>query len=83
MVWQFLVNIQYGAINATLQSLGLPVIPFIANPAFAKPTIILIHMWAQGNAMVIFLATLQDVPPLALRGGGPSMGPTPGTSSGT
>ncbi len=68
MVWQFLVNIQYGAINATLQSLGLPVIPFIANPAFAKPTIILIHMWAQGNAMVIFLATLQDVP-LALRGG--------------
>ncbi len=62
MVWQFLLNIQYGAINATLQGLGLPVIPFIANPAFAKPTIILIHMWAQGNAMVIFLATLQDVP---------------------
>ncbi len=62
MVWQFLLNIQYGAINATLQGLGLPVIPFIASPALAKPTIILIHMWAQGNAMVIFLATLQDVP---------------------
>ena len=62
MVWQFLLNVQYGAINGTLQALGLPVIPFIANPGFAKPTLILIHLWAQGNAMVIFLATLQDVP---------------------
>ncbi len=62
VVWQFLVNVQYGAINGTLQSLGLPIIPFIANPDFAKPTLILIHIWAQGNAIVIFLATLQDVP---------------------
>ena len=62
MVWQFLLNVQYGAINGTLQAMGLPVIPFIANPAFSKPTLIMIHLWAQGNAMVIFLATLQDVP---------------------
>lgn len=61
-VWQFLVNVQYGAINGTLQAIGLPVIPFIASPELAKPTLILIHMWAQGNALVIFLATLQDVP---------------------
>ncbi|HXF62810.1 MAG TPA: sugar ABC transporter permease [Caldilineaceae bacterium] len=62
MVWQFLLNVQYGAINGTLKALGLPIIPFIANPEFAKPTLILIHLWAQGNAIVIFLATLQDVP---------------------
>jgi multiple sugar transport system permease protein len=62
MVWQFLLNVQWGAINATLIGLGLPVIPFISNPQFAKPSLILIHMWAQGNAIVIFLATLQDVP---------------------
>ena len=62
MVWQFLLNVQYGAINGALQALGLPIIPFIANPAFSKPTLIMIHLWAQGNAMVIFLATLQDVP---------------------
>ncbi|MCC6165699.1 MAG: sugar ABC transporter permease [Caldilineaceae bacterium] len=62
MVWQFLLNAQYGAINGTLKSLGLPAIPFIASPALAKPTLILIYLWAQGNAIVIFLATLQDVP---------------------
>jgi multiple sugar transport system permease protein len=62
MVWQFLLNAQYGAINGTLKALDLPIIPFIANPAYAKPTLILIYLWAQGNAIVIFLATLQDVP---------------------
>jgi len=62
MVWLFLLNVQWGAINSTLIALGIPVIPFISNPNYAKPSLIMIHMWAQGNAMVIFLATLQDVP---------------------
>ena len=61
-VWQFLLNVQWGAINSTLQALSVPVIPFLSNPQLAKPSLILVHMWAQGNAMVIFLATLQDVP---------------------
>jgi len=62
MVWAFLLNVQYGAINSTLRGLGLPTIPFLSNPQLAKPSLILIHMWAQGNAIVIFLASLQDVP---------------------
>lgn len=61
-VWQFLLNVQYGAVNGMLQSWGLPVIPFLSNPSLVKPSLVLIHMWAQGGAMVIFLATLQDVP---------------------
>lgn len=62
MVWQFLLNTQFGLINSLLQGLGLSVIPFLSSPALAKPSLIMIYMWAQGNAMVIFLATLQDVP---------------------
>ncbi|RME76492.1 MAG: sugar ABC transporter permease [Chloroflexi bacterium] len=62
VVWQFLLNVQFGAVNSLLQGLGLPTIPFLSSPALAKPSLILIYMWAQGNAMVIFLATLQDVP---------------------
>ena len=61
-VWQFLLNVQYGAINATLQFIGLPIVPFLSNPDLVKPTLVMVHMWAQGAAMVIFLATLQDVP---------------------
>jgi multiple sugar transport system permease protein len=62
MVWQFLLNAQFGAINASLQGLGLPTIPFISNPSLAKPSLIIVHMWAQGSAIIIFLAALQDVP---------------------
>jgi multiple sugar transport system permease protein len=61
-IWRFLLNVQYGAIDATLTGWGLPAIPFLSNPEWAKPSLILIHMWAQGNAMLIFLATLQEVP---------------------
>ena len=61
-VWQFMLNVQWGAINSTLRGLELPIMPFISNPDWAKPTLIGIHLWAQGYALVTFLATLQDVP---------------------
>jgi multiple sugar transport system permease protein len=62
MVWQFLMSVQYGAINGLLRTLDLPVIPFLSNPSWAKPSLILVSVWAQGAAVVIFLAALQDVP---------------------
>jgi multiple sugar transport system permease protein len=61
-VFMFLLNIQYGAINSTLKALGIQTIPFLSSPTWVRPTILLINMWAQGGAMVIFLASLQDVP---------------------
>jgi multiple sugar transport system permease protein len=62
MVWLFLLNIQYGAINAILVSIGLKAIPFLSSPTLAKPSLVLVAMWTQGAAVVIFLAALQDVP---------------------
>lgn len=61
-VWQFLLNIQYGAVNGYLQQIGMQTIPFLSNPSWTKPSLILIHIWAQGGAIVVFLAALQDVP---------------------
>jgi multiple sugar transport system permease protein len=62
MVWLFLLNIQYGAVNGLLQAWGLPAIPFLSNPDLTKPSLILVAVWATGNAVVVFLAGLQDVP---------------------
>ncbi len=62
MMWGFLLNPQFGAINAVLKSLSLPIIPFLSKPELAKPTLIMINMWASGYAMVLYLASLQDVP---------------------
>jgi multiple sugar transport system permease protein len=62
MVWLFIYNNQYGVINNFLRALGQPIIPFLSNPTLAKPSLIVISLWAQGTAVVIFLAALQDVP---------------------
>lgn len=62
MVWLFLLNVQYGALNGLLKTFELPTIPFLSSPSLSKPTLIMIYIWAQGAAIVIFLAALQDVP---------------------
>ena len=62
MVWLFLLNTQFGAINGVLKSLEWPTIPFLSSTSLSKPTLVLIYIWAQGSAVVIYLAALQDVP---------------------
>ena len=62
MVWLFIFNNQYGVINNLLRASGQPIIPFLSSIEWAKPSLILISLWAQGTAVVIFLAALQDVP---------------------
>ncbi len=61
-VWRWVYNTNYGVINAVLKSMHLRVIPFLSSITLVKPSLILIHVWSQGSAMVIFLAALQDVP---------------------
>lgn len=61
-IWRWVYNTNYGVINSVLKSMTLPVIPFISSMTLAKPSLILIHIWAQGTAIIIFLAALQDVP---------------------
>jgi multiple sugar transport system permease protein len=40
----------------------LSAIPFLSNPTLAKPSLVVVSMWTQGAAVVIFLAALQEVP---------------------
>lgn len=62
MVWLWIYNPRYGLINSFLASQGLQAIPWLSSPTLAKPSLIIIQCWAQGSAIVIFLAALQDVP---------------------
>ncbi len=67
VLWIWLFNPQSGAINALLRPafawLGLGEPPgWLADPTWSKPAIILWSLWGVGGSMVIFLASLQDVP---------------------
>ncbi len=53
---------QAGLINTVLKSIGLPGPAWFADPAWAKPGLILMSLWGIGASTLIFLAGLQDVP---------------------
>ena len=62
MVWLWIYNPRYGLINSILANYGITAVPWLSSPTLVKNSLIIIHAWAQGGAMVIFLAALQDVP---------------------
>ena len=63
LIWTWILNPEYGPINALLRTLGVSAPPgWFADPRFSKPALLFISIWAMGNVMVIFLAALQDVP---------------------
>ena len=51
-----------GVINALLQKLGLPAPGWFADPAWAKPGLIILSLWGLGSQALIFLAGLKEVP---------------------
>ncbi len=62
VLWLWVFNGQYGLLNQGLGKLGLPEPAWLSDPAWSKWTLVIISIWGTGNAMVIYLAGLQDVP---------------------
>ncbi|HET7539085.1 MAG TPA: sugar ABC transporter permease [Polyangiaceae bacterium] len=62
ILWMWLYNGQRGLINTCLQAVGIHGPAWLADPVWAKPAIVIMAVWGAGNAMVIYLAGLQDVP---------------------
>lgn len=63
MLWLWILNPNFGLLNAALSALGINGPNWFGSPAWAKPALILMSLWGVGNMMIIFLAGLQDVPP--------------------
>ncbi|PTM59419.1 carbohydrate ABC transporter permease [Desmospora activa] len=64
VVWQVLFHPSAGPINQFLLALGIQNPPkWIADPAFALPSIMLIYIWISiGFNMVVYIAGLQTIP---------------------
>ncbi|MCY4411929.1 MAG: sugar ABC transporter permease [Caldilineaceae bacterium] len=62
VLWSFILNTEFGLLNALLDSIGLPKIAWLQEPEWAMPAIILMSLWALGATMVIYLAGLQGIP---------------------
>lgn len=62
MLWLWMFNGEYGLVNNGLSALHLPTQPWLTDKDWTKPALIFMSMWGVGNAMVIYLAGLQNVP---------------------
>ena len=66
MLWMWILNGEYGLLNwcllPLLRPLGLGPPAWLTDPAWTKPALVLMSLWGTGNAVVIYLAGLQDVP---------------------
>lgn len=61
-LWMWVFNPDYGLANALLGLFGIPPSKWLFDEAMAKPSLIIMALWAFGTAMLIFLADLQHVP---------------------
>jgi len=68
IIWLWVFNGENGVLNYFLSTvftwLGLKVTQpgWLSDPAWSKPALIMMSTWTVGHAVVIYLATLQDVP---------------------
>jgi multiple sugar transport system permease protein len=68
IIWLWIFNGENGVLNyfvtSTLGLLGLKVTPpgWLTDPAWSKPALVMMSAWTVGHAVVIYLASLQDVP---------------------
>jgi multiple sugar transport system permease protein len=68
IVWLQMFNPQWGLANALIEGVarlfGMQIAGpgWVASTEWSKPTLVLLNVWVVGQAMVIYLAALQDVP---------------------
>ena len=63
LIWKWILQYQYGLLNAFLVSLGFDKVPFLLDARWAQFWVIAISIWAQmGFFTLILLAGLQAIP---------------------
>lgn len=62
LLWLWILNPKSGLINMILGWLGITGPNWLSDPNYTKPSLIIMSIWGIGGMMIIFLASLQDVP---------------------
>ncbi|PZF58461.1 sugar ABC transporter permease [Curtobacterium sp. MCBD17_034] len=63
IVWTFILNPEYGLLDAGLRAVGLAPIGWLSDPAHAKLGLVMMVLWGSvGQVMITFVAALHEVP---------------------
>lgn len=61
VLWMWLLNPHFGLVNGMLDKLGIAGPAWLGSEFWSKPSLILMSLWGIGQAVVIYLAGLQDI----------------------
>lgn len=62
VLWGWLLNPDWGLVNAALRSVALPTSRWLASPDSALMSLVVMSLWGLGGGMIIYLAGLQNIP---------------------
>jgi multiple sugar transport system permease protein len=62
ILWIWLLQPQFGLINAMLRYIGIRGPEWLQSPIWSKPALILMGLWSAGAGMIIWLAGLKGIP---------------------
>jgi len=63
MMWRWIFNPDFGALNFVLEHVGVEHPPtWLQSEVWAKPAFIIMSLWRVGGSMLIYLAGLQNIP---------------------
>jgi multiple sugar transport system permease protein len=62
VLWMQLLSPSSGLVNTALSWVGIDGPAWLFDPEWTKPALILMRLWSVGGAMLLYLATLQNVP---------------------
>lgn len=62
VLWMQLLSPSTGLVNTVLAWFGIDGPAWLFDPNWTKPALILMKLWSVGGAMLLYLATLQNVP---------------------
>jgi len=63
ILWKWILNPRLGIVNYVLTLIGIKHPPgWFQVPEWSKPGLIIMAIWASGQAIIIYLAGLQDIP---------------------
>lgn len=62
VLWLWVLNGKSGVLNQALKVIHVTGPNWLGDPVWSKPSLVLLGVWGVGNAVLIYLASLQDVP---------------------
>ena len=61
VIWIWILNPQWGLLNALLRLIHIPGPPWLSSVFLTKPSLLIITLWMIGTDMILYLAGLQEI----------------------